>query len=130
MADKITIMKNALPQKMSEVLLDFAKPLLESIDMSDERVLEPALQMAVFIWNYAVIKSGHSPKTLGDGFTREIKRTVKARRSSDPIFRTVLETLLERKKSLYPNNNRMIADFNIRWDNIGKDMKLTVICPD
>ena len=57
-------LKNALPQKMSEVLLDFAAPLLDAIDKSDKVVLESTIKTATFMWNYAVISSGQYPKIL------------------------------------------------------------------
>ena len=123
-------MKNALPQKMSEVLLDFAAPLLDTIDMRDKAVLEPTIQIAIFIWNYAVIVSGQYPKTLTKGMVGQVKALVENRRSNDPVFRTLLAVLLERKKSLYPDNNRMIVDFNVSWDKKGENMHLTVFSPD
>ena len=50
-----TILKNMLPQKMSAVLLDFAKPLLDAIDLSDETTLRSAIMVAVTIWNYTIL---------------------------------------------------------------------------
>ena len=127
---KFAIMKNALPQKMSEVLLDFAAPLLDTINMSDKAVLESTIQTAVFIWNYAIIKGGHYPKTLTKRMADQIKTLVEKQLSCDPDFRMLFTILLDRKKSLYPDNNRMIVDFNISWDKKDETMHLTVLSPD
>ena len=56
-----TILKNMLPQKMSAALLDIAKPLLEVINLSDERVTRSAIMVAVAIWNYSIITDKKAP---------------------------------------------------------------------
>ena len=127
---KFKIVKNALPKKMSEVLLDFAAPLLESIDMSDRLAIKSAIQMAVFIWNYSVIESGCQPDRLSGTTVKSVKQLVEKRFRSDPIGRVVLDTLLERKKTLYSENNRMIIDFDMSWDKRGENMHLTIFSPD
>ena len=126
---KFKIMNNALPQKMSEVLLDFAAPLLDAIDKSDKVVLESTIKMATFMWNYAVISSGQYPKILTKSLVNQVKTTVENQIGNDPIFRTFLAILMERKKSLYPDNNRMIVDFNVNWDRNGDTFHLTVLSP-
>ena len=122
-------LKNALPQKMSEVLLDFAAPLLDAIDKSDKAVLESTIKTATFMWNYAVISSGQYPKILTKSLVSQVKATVENQFGNDPIFRTFLAILMERKKSLYPDNNRMIVDFNVNWDRNGDTFHLTVLSP-
>ena len=42
-----TIFKNAHPQKMSEVLLDLAMPLLDEIDKSNKKDVEAIIEMAI-----------------------------------------------------------------------------------
>ena len=124
------IIKNALPQKMSEVLLDFAAPLLESIDMSDRFVLKSAIQTDIFIWNYSIIDSGFQPKTLTGNTADSVKNMVEKQFCRDPMTRIMIATLLERKKTLYPDNNRMIVDFDMSWDKKGENMHLTILSPD
>jgi len=124
------MVKNALPQKMSEILLDFAAPFLESIDMSNRIALKSAVKMAVFIWNYSIIDSGCQPKNIDDSTVNSVKQLVKKQLYNDPIGRVVITTLLERKKVLYPDNNRMIMDFDVSWDKTGENVHLTILSPD
>lgn len=125
-----TVIKNALPEKMSTVLLNFAQPLIETVDMSDKLVAKSTIQMATFIWNYAVIKSGETSASLPDALITMVVNEVEKQQKNDPIFKSVIDDLLERKISLYPDNNRMISDFDISWSNNGASMHLTVFTPD
>ena len=127
---KFQVIKNALPLKMSGVLLDFAAPLLDAIDMRDRTILESTIKAAVIIWNYAIMKSGQYPKILPHVLVKHVKKSLEHQFSMEPDFEILTNTLLERKKSLYPDNNRMIVDFNISWDKNGENMHLTVLSPE
>ena len=121
-----TILKNALPQKMSGVLLDFAKPLLDGIDMSDRLALESAIRMAATVWNYSVVMD----KPTGGLTGRINKKSLEARVAkafSGNIGQSVLKTLLDRKKALYPDNLHGIADFEVKWNPSGSQFHLTVM---
>jgi hypothetical protein len=98
--------------------------------MSDRRACRDAVEMAAFYWNYIIIDSGNQPKTLGCNLVDSVKQLVEKQLCSDPLFRVMLSILSESKKSLYPDNNRMIADFNLSWDEKGETMHLTVMSPD
>ena len=121
-----TILKNALPQKMSGVLLDFAKPLLDGIDMSDQFVLESALRMAVTVWNYSVAVDKPSGG-LADRLNKKSMEVMVAKAFSGNIGENVLKTLLDRKKALYPDNMYGIADFEVKWNPDGSQFHLTVM---
>ena len=121
-----TILKDILPKKMSETLLDFAKPLLDGIDMSNRLALESAIKMAVVVWNYSVIMD----KPSGGLVNRLNKKSLEvmvAKAFSDPIGKGVLRTLLERKKALYPDNLHCIANFEVKWNPDGSAFHLTVM---
>ncbi len=121
-----TILKNSLPKKMSEVLLDFAKPLLDGIDTSDKRTLDAALKVAVTVWNYAVM-SGKSAVDSTDAELKNLFNTIIAHGFSDPIGKEVLRVLLGRKKQMYPELTLKIADFDLKWDSDGEEFHVTVI---
>jgi hypothetical protein len=59
------IVKNMLPQKMSEVLLDFAHPLLDAVSPFDEDMFRAVLRIAIIIWNYSILKD--KPDDYSDG---------------------------------------------------------------
>ena len=125
-----TILKNALPEKMSSVLLDFAKPLLDEIDLNDCSVLKSTIMMAMTIWNYSIVIDGKAPKGIIDtALQTSIKAAVK-NACQGPIGERVLFELLNRKKVLYPKNYKIIGDFDINWNKSKTEFHLTVLTTD
>lgn len=121
-----TILKNALPNKMSETLLDFAKPLLDEIDMSDRLALDSALRMAVTVWNYSVLKDKPS-QSIVSRKERDSLEPMITKTFGGAIGESVLKTLLNRKETLYPDNLHGITDFEVKWNADGSAFNLTVI---
>jgi hypothetical protein len=126
-----TILKNMLPQKMSAVLLDFAKPLLDAIDLSDETTLRSAIMVAVTIWNYTILNDENAqPKPLMDGLDKETIIATIEKAFRGYVGGRIFADLLGRKKSLYPDNYRIIGDFNINWNKSKTEFHLTVLTSD
>ena len=127
----MTILKNALPQKMSAVLLDFAKPLLDITDLSDKAATRSAVMVAISIWNYSIINDENAPSNIvKDSLDKKmiISMTEKAFRGY--IVERIFADLLERKKSLYPENYRIIGDFDLNWNKSGSEFHLSVLSSD
>lgn len=126
------IMKDMLPIKMSAVLLDFAKPLLDKIDLSNKSVTEKTIQLAVEIWNYSIVidsacvKAGAAENRL---YWLAIAGTVK-KKLAKHINKTDYYGLLERKKVLYPDNKFFIIEHNLRWSDNDGQMHLAVVTGD
>jgi len=126
-ADKI-MMKNALPQKMSEVLLDFAKPLLDEIDPHNKKALNSAILTAVTVWNKIVHIERQTPSdSFADRLNRKSMMVMYRRAFKGDIGESVLAALQERKQSLYPDNKCRIVDFDINWDDPEYTYHLTVM---
>ena len=115
------ILKNMLPKKMSEVLLDFAEPLLEGLSPNaDTESRKSVLQVAVVIWNYSIALKTQNQKYI------------KLFKNIRPMFdggigEQVLALMMGRKESLYPENNTYIADFDLNWDEKESEYHLTVM---
>jgi hypothetical protein len=120
------IVKNILPQKMSEVLLDFAKPLLDETDPFKKGAFQAILKTAILVWNYSIMKDNPESFSKGD-LTREQLDAMIALVFSAPVGKEVLRFYLERKKSLYPDNKHCITDFDLKWDEAGSAFHLTVM---
>ena len=127
-AEKI-ILKNMLPQKMSEVLLDFAKPLLDSIDLLNRLALESTLQMAIVVWNYSIMIDKPSGNPV-DAAEKKSMEAMMTKAFGGPIGESVLKTLLDRKRSLYPDNKHSITDFDIKWDDCAGSYHIVVMSTD
>jgi len=106
---------------MSEVITDFAQPLIERVQ-SDEQYRK-AIGIAVLIWNIALESEDRQEKLLS-----EVIRDLAAETGNDPevsdYFETLGRTLLLRKRSLYSDNRRAILDYQITED--GDDLHLQV----
>ena len=126
-----TILKNMLPEKMSAVLLDFSKPLLDVIDLSDEAVLNSTVMVAVTIWNYSILNDKNAqPKPLMDELDKETIIATIEKAFYGYVGGRILADLLSRKKSLYSDNYRIIGDFNIKWNKSKTEFHLTVLTSD
>jgi len=123
-----TILKNMLPQKMSAVLLDFAKPLLDITDLSDKAAAKSAITVAATVWNYSIINDDNASSSLAIG-SPDKKSILTAIENAfhGYIGERIFADLLSRKKSLYPENNRIIGDFDLNWNESGTEVHLSVI---
>ncbi|MDA1272764.1 MAG: hypothetical protein O2960_01755 [Verrucomicrobia bacterium] len=88
-------------EKMSEVLGTFAEPLLEHATTREER--EKAFSFATIVWNYSIARLDP-----GIGFGRDLDSILR-----DPRTREVFDLMLARKELLYPENRRIILDFQL-----------------
>ena len=126
------ILKDMLPIKMSTVLLDFAKPLLDKTDFSNKRAAEKTIQKAVEVWNYSIVldrvcaNSGAEENRL---YRLAMAAMIK-NKLSFRISQSDYKSLLERKESLYPDYNHFIIEHNVRWSDGGNQMHLAVVTGD
>ena len=111
---------------MSEILLDFAKPLLDETDPFEKGAFEAILKTAILVWNYSIIKENPDSLSKGDLTIAQLDAMI-ARGFSDPVGKEVLRFYLERKKSMFPDNKHCIADFDLKWDAAGSAFHLTVM---
>ena len=105
--------------KMSEVILDFAKPLLDECE--DEESEKKAIGLAILIWNMSLF-----PKKSRD---KEIEKLCSGLSPSEDAndFAALLNyvnILLERKAEYYPDNKRAIV--NYQMSGSGKNRRLDV----
>jgi len=94
-------------RKMSEVLLDFAEPVLETFDHPED--FETMITLAALCWNCSFLTANEQRKSLNNVINELGK--------SDPITRIEVEEcirmLMERKETVFANDRRMIANFEI-----------------
>lgn len=97
-------------EKMSEVLLQFADPILDRSAPIEE--IRTTLFFAMIIWNYSLLSA--EARSESEDPLREVM--------SHPWSRSVAQRLLERKAQLFANNRRMLCDLEI----FQKEDQLTV----
>lgn len=105
--------------KMSEVLIDFARPLLDAAE--NAQAMEKALTLAIVVWNASLLPEA-SQKDM-------IQKIVEATSSSgfkedEEIGRSYVDMLLKRKRSYFSHCQRMIAEWH--FEKEGDDLHLNV----
>ncbi len=99
-------------EKMSEIILDLAKPLLEESEEFDWKLT--ALDLAIIAWNLSL-----APEAEQQRLQREFPQMF-----GDPETRELFDLLLERKAELYPDNQRVIVDYEIRPKGSGHALRI------
>jgi len=128
-----TILKDMLPVKQSTVILDFAKPLLDKIDMSNKAVLEKTIKTAIEAWNFFITADRAAAAASPTDKKRLQKMAfvgVARQKLSYPINEKDYRRLFERKEELYPDNHYFIIDHNIKWSADGSEFSLSVMTND
>ena len=95
-------------EKMSEILLDFARPLFTDVDKESD-AFDTAVGIAVTVWNIS-----QAPEEVQDALLDELlDRATEDDPSAADGLQQTLALMLERKQQLYPDNNRIVLDYKI-----------------
>ena len=89
---------------MSEIIIHYASPLLESTKPGKDR--ERALIVAITLWNLAMVPESKRQSIIDSTFSKIYGKDY------PPDFDQVLDYFLERKLLLYPDINRVILDYD------------------
>lgn len=104
--------------KMSEVLLDFAEPLVRGLSLPEDRkAFAAALKVAGLLWNEAV-----SP---GPGGSKELYSKLSDAMAGprDPGMEKLFDAVIARGRLLYPHLDRIITSVHV---SVGGDGDCTV----
>jgi hypothetical protein len=95
--------------KISSALFEFARPIIDEVDKNTTKEqIEKGIEVAVGVWN-AVIYDAINKHTH---YTSMMRNTI-----SRPDVVVLFERFIDRKKVLFPNDLRMIADFKIEYED-------------
>ena len=113
---EIVMAWNIVPEKMSEILLDYAEPLLADEHTEDSITeMEKALMAAVMVWNSVIIK--HNKAAGRMKLLNRFKMSVIPRLFLRAIGKKgYFSMMVKRKQKLYPDNHRIIASVDVHWD--------------
>ena len=90
-------------EKMSDVLLRFAEPILDRLAPLDEK--KATLLFAIVAWNYCLMSSEEQSHMLMRWELRHI--------FNNAHYRTDFEMLIQRKTELYPLNRWLFMDLEV-----------------
>jgi hypothetical protein len=101
--------------KMSEVLLEFAEPLVDPLSLPEDReAFVASLKIAGLLWNEAVCPSPGGSTEL---YTRMSDLTGAPR---DPVMERVFDAMIARGRLLYPDLDRLITAVDVEVEDDGR----------
>lgn len=105
--------------KMSEVLEDFIKPYLEEIDSYAQK--QQFIELAVVAWNLAIL-----PEEARQAMREQLQSSLDQRGLPEDreFVDSLLDELMERKVQYFPNNRRLIMEF--QFEDAGDQYHLSV----
>jgi hypothetical protein len=107
-------------EKMSQVILNFARPLTDVVTNSDDRGFKTAITTAILIWNVSIL-----PDEEREGFLEEVLDEIKnAYPESRKDFLEIYDALIQRKKKYFQYNKRFIVDFKIGTSKKSRELSV------
>jgi len=105
--------------KMSEVLENFIEPYLEEIDGYVQK--QKFIELAVVAWNLAILPEA-ARQAMREQFQSSLGRN--GLPEDQEFLDSLLDELMERKLQYFPNNRRLIMDF--QFEDAGDQYHLSV----
>ncbi len=100
-------------RKMSEILLEYAQPLFEIIDEDDLNQFTLAVQVAILCWNVSLLPPDEQQQFLDSAGERVDIHRLPQYSKIKQALQGIMNILIERRKTLYPNEKRLVMDFQI-----------------
>lgn len=97
-------------RKISETLIDFAKPVIEVIDENTtERDLRDGFTIAITVWNAHVLDTANGTRA----YNEMIRKALGAQFETNPL----VQSLIRRKRDDFFEDMRAISDWTVRYEN-------------
>lgn len=104
-------------KKMSEILVDFAQPMLADLSEDDgPEECERRLEMAALIWNGLVEKAMAEANGREAVLPQLLAALSQGEEESDDALERLVAQLEKRKKRLFPNETRLVETVKV-WDD-------------
>lgn len=115
-------------QKMSQIVLDFARPLLLEIDLEDEAEINKVVHLACAAWNIALILEKDPEMSVRD-FLDDGSWPESDLQDLEMIVRNV-ELLVRRKNRRFAQHKRFIGKYEIVVDETGVQLLIASTTAD
>jgi len=92
-------------EKMSDILLEYAKPFLDTVGPNDKAEYEKSIKISMMFWNFAIMEEAPEIR-------KELKKMLKAV-MPDAESKSVVNYMLERKRRMYPDNKRLMMSYEL-----------------
>ena len=91
---------------MSDIILDYAEPFIDAIKTYTKEEYEKAIMIAITYWNCSILQDSSKISRS------EIRKMLKPI-TPDSESKSIANYMLERKRLMYPNNKRMIINYEV-----------------
>ena len=92
-------------EKMSDILLKYGEPLVDTIDSDDKAEYEKAIMMSIMLWNCAIMQDMSKDWKVIEKMLKPIM--------PDAESKSVVECMLDRKREMFPDNKRIIMNYEL-----------------
>ena len=99
------LIRDSSLEKMSDILLAYAKPFMDTVKTDNKEDYEKAIQISMMLWNCAIMQEATKNR-------KEIMKMLKPV-MPDAESKSVVNYMLERKRQMYPGNKRMIMNYEL-----------------
>jgi hypothetical protein len=104
--------KKMCQRKISETLIDFAKPFLDIVDENtSEQEISAGFMVAITLWNSMVFDQWWSGENCLDKVRSQLLKM------NDPRGTHLLEILAERKRKLFPHDLRAVGRYSFTYED-------------
>lgn len=107
------------PWKLSTVILDFAKPLLDRFP--DDRDYETAVELAITCWNLALFPDAERTSEMRS----LLKRVARGPADSAEEIQEWIKILVNRKKTLFAHDRRMVMGHTVVREGASRTLYVT-----
>ena|GEM_PF-4669259 len=99
------LIRDSTLEKMSDILLEYAKPFMDTVESDNKEEYENAIRISMMLWNCAIMQEGAKSR-------KEIMKMLKPA-MPDAESKSVVKYMLERKRQMYPDNRRMMINYEL-----------------
>ena len=98
--------------KISQIFIDFVKPVMPEVDENTtEHQIKTFFEIGLMVWN-AVLLDSVDPDNNNNNMD-----WIEDLLSKEPGYKLFIEPLIERRKTVFANDKRMIEDFTLTYEN-------------
>jgi hypothetical protein len=94
-------------EKMSDALLEYGKPFIDLVQSDSKADYEKSIKISMMLWNCSIMQD-----VKGPGGRKEIEKMLKPV-MPDAESKEVVRYMLERKRQMFPDNNRIILNYEL-----------------
>ena len=103
--NKHKVVESAHLEKMSDILIEYAQPFIDSMKTDEKGEYEKSIEISMMLWNCAIMGESLIKR-------RQIMKMLKPV-MPDAESKKVVKYMLERKREMYPDNRRMMLNYEV-----------------